>query len=171
MKQNSQLSPAALKKKMIQIFKSESGYFEALKKARADLITYFDKSKLYLLFSQAISACPYVDFASARDKRVNKQSPVYKLKIDFSKIPDMVRSTASQKSKMSDAKSYIVHTGVLGPYLDKLLQVIRENDMTYLKEPVPKAEDREGLQDYLSAMYIMDTSDEPSKPIYVRQII
>jgi len=171
MTKNASFSPANLKKKLIEIFKSESAYFEALKKARADLITYFDKSKLYILFTKAIDSCPYVDFASARDRRVNKNAPIYKLKIDFSKIPDRVRSVASSKVKISDAKTYIVHTGVLGPYLDKLLEVIKTNDMAYLKEPIPKAEDRAALEDYLSAMYIMDTSDEAAKPIFVRQII
>jgi hypothetical protein len=171
MKPNSSISPTELKKRLIQIFKSEEGYFEALKKARADLISYFDRSKLYLLFTKAIDACPYIDFSSARDRRVNKLSPIYKLKIDYGKLPDNLRALASRKPNISDAKTFIVHTGVLGPYLDTLLKVIRENDMTYLKEPVPKSEDRNALEDYLSAMYIMDTSDEATKPVFVRQVI
>jgi hypothetical protein len=170
-KPNTSLSPASLKKRMIEIFKSESAYFEALKQARADLITYFDKGKLYLLFTKAIDACPYVDFATPRDRRVNKKSPVYKLKIDYGKLPADIRAVASRKLKISDAKTCIVHQGVLGPYLDSLLNVIKTNDTEFLKEPIPSQEQREGLQDYLSAMYIMDTGEEPEKPIFVRQII
>jgi len=151
--------------------KSDEEYMNYVQSVRRNLITYFNQSKLVSLFINIIDECPFIEFNTPRDRRIsNRNLPTYKVKILFDKVPESIRVLLG-RSKMSDVKSKICHEGLITPYVTKMFEIIRDGNMEYLKEKVPDNSEIKDLVDIMTTLFIINTTDDPDSPIFVRPFI
>ena len=151
--------------------KDDSEYMKYVQSVRRNLVTYFNQSKLVSLFITIIDECPFIEFNNPRDRRIsNRNLPSYKVKILYDKVPESVRVLIG-RCRMADAKSKICHEGLITPYVTKMYEIIRDKNMEYLKEEVPENSEIRDLVDIMSTLFIINTTDEPDSPIFVRPFI
>lgn len=147
-------------------------YDEFLKTARRNLYTYFHKNKLPSLFVETIDSCKFIDFNAPRDRRIlNRESPSFKVKILYDKIPKEVADVLPKNKSISDIKTKIVHEGLISPFIDRLLDVIDRRDPEYLKESIPSKEEQQEFIDILTALFVINTENIQDRPIFIRPFI
>jgi hypothetical protein len=154
-----------------EIFKEDKEYLKILEEARANLVTYMDTSKLLKLFVEIIDKCDYVNFNDKRDRRIHKSNPVFKVSIDYNKTPKSIMDAARRKATVADAKTYIVRLALVGPFVTEIYKILKDNKEEYLKEALPDDATRESIKEYISTFFMIDASDDPEKPIYIRHLL
>lgn len=164
---------ASISQKLKDLYGADKDFYQDVVKhtqrIQRAMVSYFKLDKLPTLFIEAVDKSGFITFATDRDRRiVNRKLPTYKLVIDYTKIPEELRTLMSMKNTLSDAKSYAVHAAVLNRYIDLIADAVDRHDMEYLKDDVPSKEDMAEMLEFITTMYIITTSDDPKSPIFVR---
>jgi len=154
------------------IIHDDKEYREFVSKIRKNLATYFYQEKLASLFVKIVDECKYITFAAEKDRRIlNKTRPVYKVRIMFDLVPSDVSTEAMMGRSMADVKTKIIHSGLISPYVDAMLNAIKTGNKDLIREDFPSGEDMEEFQDILSTLFAINTTDKAESPAFVMPFI